>query len=187
MGEAELIRVLDYILNRCDEGSIDAVAAAVVRRRRDLSYLGSFGLPDPKKLAEIIGSNINIGADLEGLRNSVRNMASNIIKNEAPELSDEQIGELTKAWIPSQKAENDGSKGIPPSLLSSMVSQFISYSTGKMGSLEEKELRRDIGDWPKRYWNAFPELIRLLIKDFLNGEITEDEFNMKLGTALAMK
>ena len=187
MSDAELIKTLDYILNRCDKGSIEAVAAAVVRRRRDLAYMGSMDLPDPKRLAEIISSNMNIGANLDGLRNSVRDMAVNIIKQEAPELTDEQVEVLTREWIPSGQDSDRGGKSLPGSLLSSMISQFIDYSTGNMGALEERELRKDIGDWPKRYWKAFPEVIRLLIKDFLKGEISEEEFNMKLETALAMK
>ncbi|MDR1127836.1 MAG: hypothetical protein LBL20_00870 [Treponema sp.] len=53
MADSELVRVLDYILNRCDEGAIEAVSAAVLRRKRDLAMFGGMGkLPDPKKNGE---------------------------------------------------------------------------------------------------------------------------------------
>jgi hypothetical protein len=37
VADAELIQTLDFILNRCSEGAIDAVAEAVVWRRRELA------------------------------------------------------------------------------------------------------------------------------------------------------
>ncbi|MDR1899628.1 MAG: hypothetical protein LBQ55_06450, partial [Treponema sp.] len=101
MPNSELVRTLDYILNRCDEKSIDAVAEAVVRRRRELALFGgAANLADPRRWAADVGSQINVGASIEGLRESIREMAVRIIRQEAPELSDAQVDELTRAWIP---------------------------------------------------------------------------------------
>ena len=192
MADPELVRVLDYILNRCDEKAIDAVAAAVVRRRRDLALFGGRGkLPDPKKMARDLAAQINSGASLEGLKETVRSMAVKIIRREAPELGDQEIAELTRAWIPGGNAGEEQEDGIPPEktppdLLAAMASQFISFSLGRMGETEDRELRAALGAWPDRYWGRFPPVIRLLITGFLKGEMTEGEFNARLKTALAL-
>jgi hypothetical protein len=172
---------MDYILNRCDERSIDAVAAAVVRRRRELAMFGgTANLPDPKKMAGEISGQINVGASIDGLRETVRNMAIRIIRQEAPELTDDQIAELTAAWIPGGGKDTD----LPPDLIREMADQFVSFSTGRMSVAEEQKLRKEMGDWPQRYWKALPGVVRLLIKDYLDGEINEKAYLSKLDSAL---
>ena len=85
MANQELVRVMDYILNRCDEQAIDAVAAAVVRRRRELAMFGgSANLPDPHRMAQELSGQINAGASIEGMREAVRSMAVKIIRQESP-------------------------------------------------------------------------------------------------------
>ena len=182
MPNPELARTLDFILNRCDEKSIDVVAGAVVRRRRELTMFGgSANLPDPRRLAADISSQINIGAGIEGLRESIREMAVGIVKQEAPELDDRQIGELVGTWVPG----GEGSK-VPPGMLESMIDQFVSFSRGTMNRTEEKGLRDELGAWPGRYWKAFPQVIRLVIRDYLKGGMGEREFRSRISAALAM-
>jgi hypothetical protein len=190
MANPELVRVMDYILNRCDEKNIEVIAAAVVRRRRDLALFGGMNnLPNPQKLAQELSGQIGIEASIDGLRESVRDMAARIIKREAPELSDEQAAELIRAWIPEDKdpgnsLPREGEKGLPPDLLESMIEQFVAYSTGRMSSGEDKTLRAEMGSWPERYWKAFPQVVQLIIRDFLKENINEDEFRSKLAIAL---
>ncbi|MCL1928108.1 MAG: hypothetical protein FWG07_04885 [Treponema sp.] len=182
MANSELVRVMDYILNRCDRKSIEAVAAAVVRRRRELDMFGD-SMPDPKKMARELSGQINAGASIEGMRETVRNMAVRIIRQEAPELTDEQIAELTAAWIPNRTANPSGS--VPPEMLLEMVDQFISFSTGQMSKADDIKLRNEIGAWTERYWKVFPEVIKIIIKDYLNGEITEKAYRSKIAAALS--
>jgi hypothetical protein len=186
MADPELVRVLDYLLNRGDDKAIDAVAAAVVRRRRDLALFGGRGkLPDPKKMSRDLAAQINPGASIEGIKEIVRSMAVKIIRREAPELGDQEIAELTRSWIPGGNAGEDPEK-LPPQLLASMAAQFISFSLGRMGEAEDRELRAALGAWPDRYWSRFPPAIRLIISGFLKDEMTEGEFNARIETALAL-
>jgi len=179
----ELVRVMDYILNRCDEKSIDAVAAAVVRRRRDLAMFGgAANLPDPKAMARELSGQINTGASMKGLRDAVREMAVKIIRQEAPELNEEQIVSLTSAWIPDK--DSHLSDELPPDMLLEMVDQFVSFSTGSMSNAENNKLRKEIGPWPERYWKAFPEVVKLIIKEYLDGEINEKAYRSKIAAAL---
>jgi hypothetical protein len=193
MAEPELVRVMDYILNRCDERDIEAVAAAVVKRRRELAMFGGAqNLPDPQRLARGLSDQMNIGASMEGVRRSIQEMAVRIIRQEAPELKDEQVAELIGAWIPGSKsgggeADSPGNnRKLPPDILESMIDQFVAFSTGRMNPDEDKNLRNEMGAWPDRYWKAFPQVIRLIIRDFLNGEVEEGEFRSRIETALSM-
>jgi len=182
----ELVRAMDYILNRCDEKSIDAVAAAVVRRRRELAMFGgAANLPDPKKMAREVSGQINMGASIEGMRETVRNMAVKMLRQEAPELTDEQIASLTAAWIPD-KSSQPGSD-LPQDMLLEMIDQFVAFSTGSMAKAEENKLRSEMGAWPERYWKAFPDVIKLIVKDYLNGEINEKIYRSKIATALSFE
>ena len=183
MANPELVKAMDYILNRCDEKAIDAVAAAVVRRRRDLAMFGS-NVPDVKKMAKEATGQINMGASIEGLRETVRNMAVRLIRKEAPELNEEQIAQLTAAWIPNRASAPTGS--IPPDMLIEMIDNFVSFSSGTMSRAEDSKLRKELGVWPERYWNAFPEVIKIIIKDYLNGDIDKKTYRKKIVTALSL-
>ena len=189
MAKDELVRALDYILNRCGEAEIEAVAAAVIRRRRDIAMFGSMpDIPDPGRMAKEMSSQLNIEGSIEDLKNQIRDYAVRIIKQEAPELTDDQISELCGAWIPSsggKDAINEKSK-IPRDALASMISQFVSFSLGRMDGSEDESLRKEMGSWPEKYWKSFPSVIRLLITDFLKGEINEKDFNSRLSAALSM-
>jgi len=195
MASQELVQTLDYILNRCNERDIEAVAAAIIRRRKDIAMFGSMPVaPDPGRLAKELTAQLNIDGNIESLKNSVRDYAIRIIKQQAPELTDEQIEELTNSWIPEKasgarsgkKRKSGFDESIPRDLLASMVDQFVSFSLGRMEEEEDNALRRELGPWPDKYWNAFPQVIRLLIKDFLKGEVDEAGFNTRIGLALGM-
>jgi hypothetical protein len=191
MENPELIQVLDYILNRCDEASIEAVAEAVVRRRRQLKLFGgSLNIPDPRRMARELSGKISgsVAGGMSGLRQSIQDMTIRLIRQEAPELTDEQVEELCRAWIPGGKEDGGSpareSSRLPRDLLVSMIDQFVSFSLGSMNAAEEKNLRKDLGAWPERYWKAFPPVLRLIINDYLKNEIDEKEFNRKIGIAL---
>jgi len=195
MSNQELVRTLDYILNRCNERDIEVVAAALVRRRKDIAMFGNMSVAtDPGHLAKEITAQLNIEGNIETLKESVRDYAIRIIKQQAPELTDEQIEELTGSWIPGKafgagngkKRKGGFDQSIPRDLLASMVEQFVSFSLGRMEEEEDNALRLEMGPWPDKYWNAFPQVIRLLVKDFLKGEIDETDFNTRMGLALDM-
>jgi hypothetical protein len=185
MTDPGLLQALDYILNNSDEASIEVLAEAVVRCRRNISVFSAVGnMPDPQKAAEDLSKMINagIGSGIESMRKSVREMIVRIVREHAPELNDYQIDELCEAWLPD--GENSGSKTLPADTLLSMIEQFISFSHGTMTKSVDEELRKEIGAWPQRYWKAFPSVIRGLISDFLKDKITEKDFRTKIALAL---
>jgi len=182
MQDPGLLQALDYILNHSDESSIDVLAEAIVRRRRNISIFNTVGeIPDPEKMAKEISQKINegMGTGIEGMRNSIREMIIKILKEHAPELNESQINELCETWLPG------GTKtGLPSDVLVSMIDQFISFSHGTMSKSADDELRAQMGAWPERYWNSFPHVVRSLISDYLKDKITEKDFKAKLQITL---
>jgi hypothetical protein len=188
MADPELVKTLDYILNRSDEATIEVIAEAVVRRRRDLTiYHASGTTPDPSRIAKEITEQITTssGGGLETMRTQIREMMLRIIREHAPELTDSQMDELCQAWLPDPEKQDNKSK-LPPDVLASMIEQFISFSHGTMKKTVDEGLREQMGAWPERYWNAFPPVVRALITDYLKNKITADEFNSRLGIALEL-
>jgi len=191
MAREELLQTLDFILNRCSEQDIEAVAAAVVRRRKDIALSGGTSIPSPHNFAKELSAQLNIEGSIETLKNSVREYAIRIIKQQAPELTEQQIEELTRSWVPdvtgSPADSKTSSRGIPHEVLTGMIDQFVAFSLGRMEEEEDHALRKEMGPWPDKYWKAFPQVVRLLLTDFIKGEITEKDFYTRLGLALQMR
>jgi hypothetical protein len=183
MPDPGLLQALDYILNQSDEASIEVLAEAVIRRRRNLTIFSAMGeMPDPEKFAKEISGRVNqsLGSGIEGMKRSIHMMMINILKAHAPELTEDQIDELCEAWLPSEEKKG----AMPPDMLISMIEQFISFSHGTMKKSVDDDLRSQMGAWPERYWKAFPPVIRQLISDYLKDKITETDFKSKVAIAL---
>jgi hypothetical protein len=209
---SELMTVLDYVLNRCTIREIDALEAAVERRRKDLSANGGVISLDPARSAKAMGATVqsSVNASMDGIRNTFREFAANMLRKEAPELSQEQMEELIDAWIPKYMsvdgkghvtASSDGSapvslsryaglakkgliNGIPPDAMYGMICQFVAYSGGTMSLSDEAGLREALGDWTAVYWKKFPREIQELVKLFLAGSLSGAEFDNQLSGLL---
>ena len=188
MTDPQLVQALDYILNRSDNASLDVLAEAVVRRRRNISIFNALGdRPDPQKMAKEITEKINagIGVGIDGMRKSIQEMIIKILREHAPELDETRIDQLCQAWLPD--GIKKGSAGsMPPDAILSMIEQFISFSRGEMKDSVDKNLREEMGAWPQRYWNAFPPVIRRIITDFLKEKISEHDFKSRIVIALGL-
>jgi len=185
MADPDLVQTIDYILNKSDVSSLEVIAQAVERRGRELSFFDSAAdLPDPARMAKRISGQINagVGASVESIKRSVRDMAAGIIGAQAPELNDDQIEELLDAWVGSPEKKQKGGPG--GEMMLSMVEQFVSFSQGTMSRELDKSLREAAGQWPKRYWDIFPPAVRGVITDYLKDNITREEFNSKIRIAV---
>ena len=188
MADPELVQTLDYILNRSDPSTIDVLAEAVIRRRRNLSVFNVVGgTPDPQEVAKEITEKINssVGSGIEGMRKAIREMILRIVREHAPELTESQIDELCNAWLPGANTEKETQ--LPSDVLLSMIEQFVSFSSGKMQKSVDAGLREELGAWPERYWNAFPPVVRQIITDYLKNKISEKDYKSKIVIALGLK
>jgi len=206
--------VLDYVLNRAGLREIDALAAAVERRRKDLTAMTGMGTLDPGRFAKDMAQTVQQSIDegMEGMRRSFRSFAADLIRREAPELTESQMDDLLAAWIPDRpvrpgaaSAGQDASSGrvpagperyaglslkgrvngIPAEAMREMATQFVAYSVGRMSLADEASLRDAVGDWTAVYWNTFPDPLRSLIRDFLEGGFPEESFLRALDSMLA--
>ncbi|MCL2265303.1 MAG: hypothetical protein FWC22_04595 [Treponema sp.] len=189
MTDPGLFQALDYILNRSNEASIEALTEAVVRRRRDLTVFNAVGnMPDPQKMAGDITNRINAGISggINAMRESVQEMIVHLLKEHAPELNSKQIKELCEAWLPSAAGSKNEDSSLPPDVVLSMIEQFISFSQGEMSESVDKNLREEMGAWPQRYWNSFSPVVRRIITDYLKDKIPQKDFKMKIKIALGI-
>ncbi|MCL2410766.1 MAG: hypothetical protein FWC97_03900 [Treponema sp.] len=188
MADTKLLQALDYIINHSDNASIEVLAEAVVRRRRNLAMFQTVGnIPNPEKMAAEISASLGGGTDkiIDGMRGSINEMIKRICREHAPELNENQIAELCQAWLPSSTtAQTAKAHGLPSDVLLSMIEQFVSFSNGTMQESVDKGLRDEIGAWPGRYWSSFPPVIRQIVTDYLKGKITEKDFKSKIAIAL---
>ena len=186
MADQRLVQALDYILNHSDESTIEVLAEAVVRRRRNMTVFSAIGnMPDPKRMADEITEKINegLGSGIETMRQSIREMIFRIIREHAPELTEQQMGILCEAWLP-EKAGAGKENAVPQDVMLSMADQFVSFSHGTMQKSVDENLRNEMGAWPERYWNAFPPVVRQIISDYLKNKITEKDYRAKISLAL---
>jgi hypothetical protein len=190
MDDAELYDIVDYILNRAGDAELEVIIKAVQRRTKDQGK-GPMGL-NPERMAKTVAHNINeqMGASIDQVRGMVRDFVTDIIRKEAPDISEEHLEALLKEWVPGAMGGRGGSvEAEPPGtagregeteksysgekkeILLAMIKQFITYSTGAMSVTEKEKLRREIPDWQQKYWQKFPERVRRLINLFLKGKI----------------
>ena len=190
MDDAELYDIVDYILNRAGDAELEVIIKAVQRRTKDQGK-GPMGL-NPERMAKTVAHNINeqMGGSIDQVRGMVRDFVTDIIRKEAPDISEEHLEALLKEWVPGAMGGRGGSveagspgtagkegekeksySGEKKEILLAMIKQFITYSTGAMSVTEKEKLRREIPDWQQKYWQKFPERVRRLINLFLKGKI----------------
>ncbi len=184
MSRKELEAVLDYILNRADEAELEVVAKACERRARDRATFASIGGEGPGAMARRMAGELErgVGATMENVRATVRGLVAEIVRKNAPEVSDEQLEAILDEYAPppgkSKPAARDS--GLPPEALLGMVRSFVEYSEGRMAPSRQRELWEQGGRWQDEYWRAFPAEVKALVKAYLEGKIDGDTF----GTAL---
>lgn len=109
------MQVLDYVLNDAGLREIDALEAAVERRRKDLTASSGIISLDPARAAREMSGAVqkSIDGSMESIRATFRNFAVDLIRKEAPELSEAQMAELVDSWIPDRATRpgaRDGTK-----------------------------------------------------------------------------
>ena len=176
MSEKKLHAVLDFILNQADEREIEAISASIKRRKEDLKLPGSHNIG---KMAQNMASSINrqVESSVGQVHDIVKGAVADIIRKEAPELSEEQVEQLLQAWIPGEGEQpKSPGAGLPGDVVLTMIKQFIKYSTGSMSVAEQSSLAEAINDWPKKYWEKFPGEIQELLSKFLKGQMDSNAF-----------
>ena len=193
---ADLMEVLDFILNRCSLKEMDAIDAAVKRRKHDL---GS-GVINPEAFAKNLSKTVSnsINTSIAGLQESLKDFAWDLVQKENPNLSEDELNYIVDSMIPDILATKKQSSaadviksgkslvvdgkvnGVPVDVMLDMVLQFISFSNGTLPPEQERALCNALGDWSRSYWQSFPEALQSLIRSYLKNEISSDVFQQAL-------
>ncbi len=198
---SELMSVLDYILNRCTAKEIEAVSAAVERRKRDIGELSI----NPGRYAKSMSKSIqeSINTSISGLQENLKDFAWDMVKKENPSLSDEETEYIVNQMIPdilASKQESlaadairegkslvqDGKvNGFPRDAMLEMIFQFISCSKGTLPPEEDRALHNALGDWTRSFWKSFPPPLQDLIRSYIKETIDSDAFQQALTMLLS--
>lgn len=206
MSRKSLETILHYILNEADEAELEVIEKALERRKQDATRFAALGGFNPGAMAQRMSNSINMSLDesLASIRKTVRNYVEEIIRKNAPEITEEELSVLLDHYVGQAEAEfkkrngfkHDGQTqadgeaahgkgvvdydaqktGLPPEAMLSMIRDFVEYSTGAMPPSKQKELWDWMTNWKDNYWKAFPDNIKALIKALLEGRLGADEF-----------
>ena len=179
----KLYMIVDYILNQAQDRDVEVILKAVKKRYDDINGPGAMGLKPgqmARQTAEMVSSQVGISRDI--VRDTVRNMARDIIVKNAPELSEDQVDELMDAWVPDPETSSAirNQAPLPRDVLMSMTDQFLRYSTDKMSASEKMELEQQIPGWTTRYWEKFPPELRQILALYIKGVIGNEDFRKGL-------
>lgn len=192
LAQEELMFVLDYILNKCSSKELAAIEQAINKRKND-SYKLSI---NPEDFAKKISNAVNesIAAGIKGMQNSIKNMAYGLIKKDSPDLSEEEINKVVQMMVPdvfekkhsvaadylkngiSLLDKDNKVNGFPCDAMRQMVCAFVNYSFGTLRPEEDRALQNASGEWQKVYWQAFPEPLQDLIRQYLKNNLPDEAF-----------
>lgn len=174
MERDELYEIVDALLNKATDADVEVIIEAL-KRRGNGAGRGTFRGVDPGKLAKESAKALSsqMSYSVDGIRKMIQKFAVDVIRKEAPELSEEQISQLLEAWVPDP-GKGPEKASLPPDVLLTMIKQFLAYSTGAMSATEQMELEHQIPDWQRKYWEKMPSGIRSVISLFLKGKIDAD-------------
>lgn len=189
MAKDELQSVLDFILNRAGETEFEVIVKACERRRRDMGKYAGLGGMNPGAMAERMAASLSQGVagTMDGLRDTVRGFVERIIREKAPDATEEQIALLLDQYVPDppepgRAGDGEGlpeaatESGLPPEALALMLRDFTEYSLGLMPPSRQKELWDNLPRWQDQYWSAFPPALKSFIKARLEGRMDEESF-----------
>ena len=194
MSRKELEIVLDYILNKADASEFEVIAEACQRRGRDLKAFASLGGEGPNAMARRLALELEtgVGATMENVRGTVRAFVAEIVRKNAPEVTEEQLAALLDEYAPpsGERLADDRRKKavspLPPDAVLGMVSSFLEYSRGAMAPSRQRELWEASPRWQDEYWAAFPPDAKGLIKAYLEGRMSDDTFGSAILSVLGL-
>jgi hypothetical protein len=189
MSRKDLEFILDYILNKADAREFEVIAKACQRRGRDMKAFESLGGEGPGAMARRMAGELEkgVGATMESVRGTVRGFVADIVRKNAPDISEEQLAALLDEYAPPPGAKRkEAASALPPEALLGMATSFVEYSRGAMPPSRQRELWETSTRWQDEYWAAFPAEIKALVKAYIEGKIDGDTFSAAILSVLGL-
>ena len=194
--DEKLYGIIEYILNVADPDDLVIIKAALEKRLTDKRPAPVLGT-NPAKLAAQSTSGIN--AQLESSKQMVKQMAAgfaaDIIRQNAPELDEQQVQELLSEFLPEsvggKPSVGKSSSGalaqdLPAGMIIQMVQQFLDYSEDSMSPAEQIQMENEVPGWKEKYWRSFPGQVQKLVSLYLNGDIDRKRFDAHVYEVLGL-
>ncbi|MGA2547033.1 MAG: hypothetical protein ABSF43_10825 [Rectinemataceae bacterium] len=190
MSRKELEYILDYILNKADASEFEVIAKACQRRGKDMKAFESLGGEGTGAMARRMAGELrnSVGATMESVRGTVRGFVEDIVRKNAPEITEDQLAALLDEYAPPPGAarKKEAPSSVPPGALLGMVTSFVEYSHGDMAPSRQRELWESNPRWQDEYWTAFPSEVKSLVKAYIEGRISDETFGSALLSVLGL-
>jgi hypothetical protein len=190
MARKDLEPILDYILNKADEAELEVIKKACMRRSKDKQLFASIGGEAPAGMAKRMARELQdgVGASMESIRGTVRGFIAEMVRKEAPEITEEQLAQLLDEYAPPPGAKRapGPASNLPPDALLEMVTCFVDYSSGGMAPSKQQQLWSQNPRWQDEYWALFPAEVKALVKAYLEQQIDSDTFGSGLLSVLGL-
>ena len=189
MSRKELEFILDYILNKADAAEFEVISKACQRRGRDFKAFESLGGEGPGAMARRMAGQLqdSVGATMESVRGTVRGFVEDIVRKNAPEVSEDQLAALLDEYAPPRGSKHrEAASPLPPDAILGMVTSFVEFSRGAMPPSRQRELWESNPRWQDEYWAAFPSEIKALVKAYIEGRINDETFGSALLSVLGL-
>jgi hypothetical protein len=149
----------------------------------------SLGGEGPGAMAKRMAGELEkgVGATMESVRGTVRGFVADIIRKNAPEISEEQLAGLLDEYAPPAGARRkETASPLPPQALLGMATSFVEYSRGAMAPSRQRELWESNPRWQDEYWAAFPFEVKALVKANIEGRIDPETFGAAILSVLGL-
>lgn len=181
MDKDELKDTLDFIMNRAGDDEFDVIVKAVQRRQKDRHLFSKVGGMRPERLAKDMSADIQqrFGTSMESIRGTMRSFMADLIRKEAPEISEADLNSLLEMYAKQGVKDSSsakGKKGLPPEATLSMVKQFMDFSNGTMSASDKQYLWEAMPRWQDEYWESFDPEIKALVNGAVKGKIGMEQF-----------
>ncbi|MBN1647663.1 MAG: hypothetical protein JW874_06500 [Spirochaetales bacterium] len=180
---ADIKQVLDFILNKAGDRDLAVITEALKRRSDKASGLGGLDVGAmARENARNVAQQMNV--DKDQIRDMVRDFTVKIITQNAPELTPAQVEAILDDTLPDGNAAGSNASNLPADVLETMIRQFLSFSMNKMSLREQEKLHAEMHDWYEQYWKIFPDSVQYVLKDHIEGRISEEEYKARISEIL---
>ena len=145
-----------------------------------------YRVPDPAEMAKKLSAQIHqqMGLTNINIKSMARELVIKLAREHKPDITTKELKALVEQMVPSGGGGlSTGRPNIPPSMMKTMLTQFIAYSNGEM---DPRELEGLPEGWVQKYWDIFPVNVRKLLSVYIKGGIDTRTFWKRVSEAIGL-
>ena len=145
-----------------------------------------YSVPDPAEMAKKLSAQIHrqMGLTDLNIKSMARDLVIKLAREHKPDITPKELRVLVEQMVPSSgNSTAPRQPNVSPSMMKTMIIQFIAYSRGEM---EPHELEDLPDGWVQKYWSVFPSSVRKLLSVYIKGGIDTRSFWKRISEALGV-